>query len=139
MTALPASPLAGAVEGLRRRDAALQLLRHYRPVLIRRVQRAFLALLLDGGPLTIDPVRDAVPIPAGIDPRLVGSAVRQLGESGLITRVGLSRSIRPEAHGRDLPLWAIADRAAALAWLAEHLDLPDSDSDAGDRLPTSCD
>jgi hypothetical protein len=92
---------------------------------VRRVQRAYLALLLAGGPSTTDPVRALVPIPDGTDPRLVGAAVRALAELRLIHRVGLSRSMRPEAHGRDLPLWAVSDRAAALAWLAAHPDLPD--------------
>src|SRR5260370_1574661 len=109
----------------RRRDDALQLLRDRRAVLVRRVQRAYLALLLDRGPSTTDPVRAAVPIPEGTDPRLVGAAVRQLAELKLIHRTGMSRSTRPEAHGRDLPLWAISDRARTLAWLASNLELPE--------------
>jgi hypothetical protein len=69
-------------------------------------------------------VRDLVPIPQGIDPRLVGAAVRALAELGLIRRAGLTRSTRPEAHGRDLPVWEIADRDAAAAWLSAHPELP---------------
>jgi hypothetical protein len=111
---------------MRRRDAALNRLSACRAVLVRRVQRAFLGLL-DGGPSTTDPVRAAVPIPEGIDPRLVGAAVRQLAELGLIYRAGLARSVRPEAHGRDLPLWAIADRAGAFAWLRGNPELPEPD------------
>ncbi len=129
MTALP-SPAAGLAEGDRRRDAALQLLRDRRAVLVRRVQRAYLDLLLCRGPSTTDPVRTAVPIPGGIDPRLVGAAVRQLAELELIHRAGLARSVRPEAHGRDLPLWAVSDRAAALDWLTRYPELPDVDADA---------
>jgi hypothetical protein len=56
---------------------------------------------------------------------VVGAAVRGLAELELIHRAGLSRSVRPEAHGRDLPLWAVSDRTAALAWLAAHHELPD--------------
>jgi hypothetical protein len=133
LTALP-SPAAGSAEGERRRDHALRLLRERRAVLIRRVQRAFLALLLDRGPSTTDPVRTAVPIPAGTDPRLVGSAIRQLAELELIYRSGLSRSMRPEAHGRDLPLWAIADREGALAWLNLHHELPEPNPEPGEQL-----
>ena len=123
MSALPA---AGTAEGERRRDAALQLLRDRRAVLVRRVQRALLDLLLTCGPSTTDPVRAAVPIPEGTDPRLIGAAVRALAELQLIHRAGLSRSTRPEAHGRDLPLWAVRDRATALAWLAVHPELTDA-------------
>jgi hypothetical protein len=121
------SPAAGRAEGERRRDTALALLRDRRAVLVRRFQRAYLDLLLTCGPSTCDPVRDMVPIPPGLDPRLIGAAVRALGEWGLTRRAGLTRSVRPEAHGRDLAVWGIADRAAALAWLARHPELPEPD------------
>jgi hypothetical protein len=52
-------------------------------------------------------------------------AARQLAGLLLIHRAGLSRSVRPQVHGRDLPLWAVTDRAAAVAWLAAHPDLED--------------
>jgi hypothetical protein len=115
---------AGLVEGKRRRDRALDLLCLHRTCLVRRVQRALLSYLLDSGPTTSDPVRALVPLPPGTDPRLVGAAVRGLAELRLIRRAGLSRSTRPEAHGRDLPLWEIADRATALAWLAANPEMP---------------
>jgi hypothetical protein len=107
-----------------RRDAALQLLLDRRAMLTRRIQRAYLALLLDRGPSTTDPVRALVPIPAGTDPRVVGAAVRALARLHLIHRAGLSRSTRPPAHARDLCVWAITDHADALAWLAAHPELP---------------
>jgi len=132
MTAL-SSP-ADQLDGDRRRDHALRLLRDRRAVLIRLVQRAYLVLLLDrGSPSTTDPVRAVVPIPSGTDPRLVGAAVRALADRGLIHRAGLSRSVRPEAHRRDLPLWALADRAAAFAWLDAHPELPDADLEPAQR------
>jgi hypothetical protein len=109
-------------------------LREHRAVLIRRVQRAFLALLLARGPSTTDPIRATVPIPTGTDPRLVGSAVRHLAELELIYRSGLSRSVRPEAHGRDLPLWAITDREGAVAWLNINPELPDLIPAPGEQL-----
>jgi hypothetical protein len=127
VTATP-SPVAALTEGEGRRDAALRLLRDRRAVLVRRVQRAYLAQLLDRGPSTVDAVRAAVPIPAGIDPRCVGAAVRGLATLRLIRRAGPDRSRRPVAHARDLPRWEIADRDAAAAWLAEHPDLPAPDA-----------
>jgi hypothetical protein len=121
------SPAAGLAEGERRRDAALQLLRDRRAVLLRRVQRVDQALLLDDAPSTTDPIRNLVPIPAGIDPRLVGAAVRGLAELRLIHRDGLSRSTRAKAHSRDLTVWEIVDRADVLAWLRDHPDLLEPD------------
>jgi hypothetical protein len=128
----PPSPAPDRLEGERRRDAALQLLRDRRAALVRRVQRALLSHLLAYGPSTTDPVRDLVPIPGETDPRLVGAAVRALAELDLLRRAGLSRSVRPEAHGRDLPLWAVSDRDAALSWLANHPELPLPEAAAGD-------
>jgi hypothetical protein len=124
LTDLP-SPAAGRLDGERRCDAALDRLRQHRAALVRLVQRAMLRLLLDSGPSTTDPVRAVVPIPDRIDPRLVGAAVRGLAELSLIYRAGLSRSMRPEAHRRDLPLWAIADREGALAGINLNPELPD--------------
>jgi hypothetical protein len=131
VTATPTrTPAAGLAQGQRRRDAALALLAERRAVLIRRVQRALLDLLLTRGPATVDPVRALVPIPPGTDPRLVGAAVRGLAELRLIRRAGLCRSTRPEAHGRDLPAWEIADRAGALGWLLCRPELPESEAAA---------
>jgi hypothetical protein len=123
MTALP-SPAAGRLEGGLRRDTALARLRLHRAPYVRRVQRAMLRLLLDNGPSTIDPIRAVVPIPDGIDPRLVGAAVRSVAELGLIYRAGMSRSMRPAAHRRDLLVRAVSDRDAVLAWLSTHPELP---------------
>jgi hypothetical protein len=128
--ATPTTPAAGRAEGGRLRDEALAWLRLYRAVLVRRVQRVYLDLLLTRGPSTSDPVRALVAIPPGIDPRLVGAALRQLAELGLIRRAGLARSTRPEAHSRDLAVWEVADRAAALDWLAAHPDIPDPEPPA---------
>lgn len=134
MSAIPLSPAAGLLDGERRRDGALQLLRDRRAVLVRRVQRAFVTLLLERSPSTIDPIRAIVPIPRGIDPRLMGAAVRELANVRLIYRVGLSRSVRPEAHGRDLPLWVISDETAARTWLRTHSELPPLDDEGEQRM-----
>ena len=125
---------AGRAEGERRRDDAHALLLLHRAVLVRQVQRVYLDVLLTRGASTIDPVRALVPLPPGIDPRLIGAAVRGLAALRLIRRAGLDRSSRPEAHGRDLPLWEIADRAATLAWLASHPDLPPIEAEDSDAV-----
>ncbi len=108
------------------RDDALSLLRAHRAVLVRRIQRAFLRYLLDTGPDTSDAVRALVPIPPGIDPRVVGAAVRALSaDCGLITSTGRDKSRRREAHARTLDVWTIRDRSAAVAWLIANPELPD--------------
>lgn len=128
MTAIRSPAIGPVEEGERRRHAALHLLRDHRAA---PVQRAYLTLLLDRGPSTTDPVRARVP--AGTAPRLVGAAVRALSGLNLIHRAGLSRPTRPEAHRRDLPVWAVSDRTAAPAWLRDHPELTDSGAQAGCR------
>jgi len=104
-------------EGERLRDRALGKLRAHRPSLTRRLMRVFLEYLLDFGPSTSDALRLLVEIPAGIDPRCVGAAVRALHEADLITSVGREKTRRPVAHARVLELWAVRDEAAARLWL----------------------
>jgi hypothetical protein len=66
-------------------------------------------------------------MPSDIDPRCVGAAVRALAELELIRRAGLTRSQRPEAQSRDIPVCVIAD--GALAWLADRPDLPEPNAE----------
>src|SRR5262249_54241167 len=90
-------------EGDRRRDRALGLLRAHPPPPLRQLQRAFLQHLLDHGEDTSDALRRLVEIPSGIDPRIVGSAVRSLAELRLIVSVGRRKSHRgpaPQPHDR---------------------------------------
>lgn len=130
MTALP-TPAADRLEGERRRDLALELLRLHRAALTRRLQRAFLTHLLSHGPDTSDAVRFAVPMPPGIRPCCVGGAVRGLATLRLIHKLRRAQSVRPEAHGRDLPEWEVTDCAAAADWLAVHPELPTPEPTGG--------
>ena len=117
---------ANSPDGESRRDEALARLRAFRPVLIRRIQRAFISHLLRHGPDTSDAVRAVVPIPSGIDPRVTGAAVRALSaDCGLIVATDRRKSTRPEAHARSLDLWALKDRSAVEAWLQSHPELSD--------------
>ena len=113
----------GLPEGEQLRDVALNRLRNHRPILLRQLMRAFLPHLLDNGPDTSDALRGLVTIPRGIDPRIVGSAIRALAEAGLITSVGRRRSTRPQAHARKIDVWKVVDEAKARQWLTAHPDL----------------
>ena len=111
-------------EGERRRDAALTLLSERRAAVIRAGQRALLLKLLDAGTATADDVRAAVPLPPGIGPRCYGAVPLPLLDAAIIAHAGYRVCERPEAHARPVTVWALADRAAALAWLAAHPLLP---------------
>ncbi|MBM3983996.1 MAG: hypothetical protein FJ304_27750 [Planctomycetes bacterium] len=131
------SPIGNAGEGEARRDAALNRLRVHRPALVRRLQRAFVRHLLDFGPDISDAVRAVVPIPPGIDPRVVGSAVRTLATDYHVTvpTGGRKHSRRPESHARKLDVWAIRDRSEAECWLRDNPELPDGSDLPDDPAP----
>ena len=116
MSILP--PVGGDGEALR--DAALALLRVHRAALVRDLTRAAVRIALERGIVTADDVRAVVPIPAGIRPVVVGAAVRDAADTGIIQRIGYRPSTRPAAHARPLSVWRLADAAAAVAWLADH-------------------
>jgi hypothetical protein len=110
-----------------RRNAALALLRWRRAALVRRGQRALLRQLLDTGTATADDVRTAVILPPDIDPRCMGAVPGELASAGIIGPAGYVRTARPAGHARPVLRWQLADRPAALAWLASHPELPDTE------------
>lgn len=119
----PAANAAAAGEGLR--DAALLLLTATRPATIRRLQRAAVRLALEAGAVTADDVRDAVPIPPGINPKVTGAAVYGLALAGILTGAHYVRSRRKPAHARTLRVWLLTDAAAAVRWLNDNPEYPD--------------
>ncbi len=114
-----------AAEGARRKLSAHSLLAARRELYVLRGRRALLAALLDRGEATADDVRRAVALPDGIDPVCLGTVPGELARAGIIARIGFATTARPEAHARPVSVWRLADRAAALAWLAAHPDRPD--------------
>jgi hypothetical protein len=127
MSPTPTSPAGGLAEGERRRDAALQLLRDRRAIWVRRGRRALLRRLLDAGTATADDVRAAVTLPPDLDPRCMGAVPGELADAGIIRPAGYVRTARPAGHARPVLCWHLADRTAALVWLAAHPHLPDPD------------
>ncbi len=110
-------------EGERLRNEAFDLFRRHRPALVRRLQRAFLQHILDHGPSTSDALRALVEIPPGVDPRIVGYAVRTLSfDFGLTRRVNSAKTRRKIAHRRDLQVWDTLDAVKAHSWLQSNPD-----------------
>lgn len=113
-------------DGEARKLDAHALLEARREVYVLRGRRALLAALLARGEATADDVRDAVELPDEINPVCLGVVPGLLARAGIIERVGFAESRRPDAHARPVSVWRLADRAAALGWLAAHPDRPDS-------------
>lgn len=116
---------AGRREGERRRDVARSMLETRRERVIQRARRVLLTVLLIRGEATMDDVRDAVTLPAGVDPVCLGCVPGPLARAGIIRAAGSVRTSRPTAHARPLTVWRLVDRDAAERWLAEHPPPPD--------------
>jgi len=112
-------------DGEARKLNAHALLEARREVYVLRGRRALLAALLAGREATADDVRDAVELPDEINPVCLGVVPGPLARAGIIERVGFVESRRADAHARPVSVWRLADRAAALAWLAAHPDRSD--------------
>lgn len=120
-------------ESERRKVDALATLAERREVYVNRARRALLLALLDGSTATIDDVRFAVELPAGIDPKCFGVVPGTLARAGIIRADGYDRTCRPEGHARPVTIWRLADPAAAERWLIAHPDQPDpADDDQAD-------
>lgn len=122
-------------EAERRKVAAHKLLEARRALHVLRGRRALLGKLLADGTATADDVRAAVELPPDIDPKCLGAVPGALARAGIIRRVGFASTNRAAAHARPVSVWQLADRTAALTWLAEHPDRPDPspDDDADDE------
>lgn len=114
------------VDGERRKQERLDLLRNQRAVFVRLGQRALLLRLLTGEPATADHVRSAVELPETIDPVCLGAVPGPLARAGIIRRAGFAPTNRPDAHARPVSIWSLADREAALRWLTDHPEIPAS-------------
>jgi hypothetical protein len=125
---------AGREEGERRKDAAHALLEARREVYLWRARRALLTKLLSAGTATADDVVEMIgSVIEGIDPRWRGAVPGPLARARIVRDSGLSaKSSRPEAHGRRVTVWELADRSAALRWLIRHRNPPHSDDGDGD-------
>ena len=65
-------------------------------------------------------MRQEVELPPGLDAKLFGAVPGTLALAGIIERAGFAKTTRPVAHARPVTDWQLTDRAAAVAWLAEH-------------------
>lgn len=115
------TPRDGHHEGRLRKDAALSLHEKHRQQFILAGQRLLLRLLLNSGtPVSIDAVRERLPLPAGVAPRACGAIPKALMAAKILESAGFVHSTRPEAHARPVTAWRLHDRAAAERWLMEH-------------------
>ena len=114
---------AEARESNSRKMSAFAALEARRDMLILQARRAFLRVLLLGAKIvTADDIRTDLDLPDETDARYLGAVPGPLARAGIIRRTGYRNSTRPEAHARPIATWELADREAALRWLANHPD-----------------
>lgn len=116
--------MAALCEGERLRIDVLDALESRREVYVLRGRRALLDALLCSGTATADDVRDAVKLPPGINPKLFGAVPSALAKLGVIQQAGFVKTCRAVGHARPVAVWELADREAAVQWLADHPDTP---------------
>lgn len=54
-------------------------------------------------------IRPHVHIPDGVNPSIIGVAIRELKRAGLIVEVGTVATSRPAGHAHLMRLWRLAD------------------------------
>lgn len=118
--------------GERHKLAAHAVLEARRDALVLRGRRALLSALLERGAATADDVRDAVPLPAGTDPKCFGPVPGLLARAGIIRAAGYAPTTRAEGHARPVTVWALASADAARNWLRLHPPPPESETAPAD-------
>ena len=109
----------GLAEGEARRDAAHAGLEEHRPEIIRQLRIAAIRISFEKDEFTSDDVRAIVPIPEGINPKVVGAAIAALARANLFLEVGQQKSTRPEAHARRITVWRLVNHHEAMTRLNE--------------------
>ena len=133
----PEDRKASKKEGESRKDAAHALLEARRDVLIRRARRALLLRLLEVGIATADDIAERIgPTDPSIDRRWLGTVPGPLAIARIIRRASYTKSARPIRHASIIAVWELADRAAALAWLAHNPEIAEPDDGDGATSPT---
>ena len=102
------------------RDKALDLLAEHRSELILELQRCAMRIALDRADFTADDVREAMPIPIGTNPVVLGSAIGSLSRGGYLKQIGYRKSTRAVAHRRPVAIWYAQDKEACQHWLDNH-------------------
>lgn len=110
------------------RDAKTSRVRRRDGGTARRVQRAFLGLLMEKPEATTDELRDVVSVSDEWAIRGLGAAMNGLARDRLIRCVGFATSKRSARHANLIRVWTLAvDHVAVRRWLAAH---PEYSADA---------
>lgn len=108
------------MNGTDSKDSALAALETTRSGIILQARQIFLRHAIEHGEVCADHVHDAIELPAGIDPKVLGPVPSPFAKAGIIERTGYRNSTRATAHARPVSVWKLSDRSAAERWLADN-------------------
>lgn len=114
-------------EGEHRKGEAFANLEAHRELVLLKARRVFAAVLLEKGRCTIDDVRAAVELPAGLNPVCFGPVPTSFARQRFIERVGFVDTTRAEARCRPVSIWELKSPSGLAQWLLDHPDRPPPD------------
>ena len=90
--------------GFELRDAALEVLEQRRKVWVADVRRYALYYIRQHGAVTVDNLREAFPLPEGVDARVFGAVL--MGK--VFKKIGNTKTTRPTSHARPIGIFGAA-------------------------------
>lgn len=123
-----------AAQGEKLKQQAFQFVEANREAFVLKARRCLLTEGLKLGRVTIDQVREFVPLPAGVNPKTFGCVPATLANAGIIEFGGYEKTTRKVAHARRNVIWAMKDSAAAKRWLQLHPDPDDVSTTTGTEV-----
>jgi hypothetical protein len=117
----------GLAEGERLKAEAFGRLEATRESLLIKGRRALLTKALNDGVASADDVRDAVPVPPGVNPKVFGPVPLPLARANIIRSRRPIKTRRAIGHARFITEWELIDPPAAMRWLFENPEPPTAD------------
>lgn len=111
-------------EGERRKGEAFANLEAHRDFILLKARRVFAEVLIEKGRCTIDDVRAAIELPAGLNPVCFGPVPTLFARQRFIERVGFMDTTRAEARCRPVSIWELKSPHGVAQWLLEQPDRP---------------
>lgn len=114
----------GTVEGERLKAEAFARMENCNDTLLVRGRRALLNKALTDGVASADDVRDVVPVPDGVNPKIFGPVPSPLAKANIIRPRRPIKTRRAVGHARYITEWELIDPQAAVRWLFENPEPP---------------
>jgi len=83
------------------RDQAIERVAINKESYVQAARKVMHEILDRAGRVTSDDVRDLLPVPDGMDPRVLGAVFARCG----LRRIGWKETRYPQAHARPIAIW----------------------------------